>query len=363
MSGKKSKARRRQLLSNAVRVENIWEEHSYLVGRCACGGDLVAIRFELVRGPAVTHERCEARCACCLRRHNILFDVSEIFRNGRPLEVQDWYATAWPPVTQGPYARRERELEIKLRRVTEEASFSQLTSEQMQQAIGKVYREHGARLLGRYEVLGARTGAFGQVYLCLDTAADSRMVVCKLAVSSENVDLESIRREASVWLGLGEHPNIVSLYDIKTRTEHQVVLVLEAVHPGPQGRTTLSDWIKAKALREQEKRSILGGVVAGMLYCHERIFGFVHADLKPENILISHGFRAKITDFGLARASAMPGLPLGQGFGTPLYLAPECWDSRPPSEASDVYAFGLLAIETLTGKHPFEQSTDRDALR
>jgi hypothetical protein len=82
--------------------------------------------------------------------------------------------------------------------------------------------------------------------------------------------------------------------------------------------------------------------------------GIVHRDLKPENLFIQPGDRVKIGDFGIARDSDMSSLTtIGRPMGTPLYMAPERWDSLPATVATDLYALGCVLYEMLTGGPPF----------
>ena len=100
-------------------------------------------------------------------------------------------------------------------------------------------------------------------------------------------------------------------------------------------------------------------ITAAMLHAHRMIPEFVHGDLKPENVLITSSLTTKLSDFGLARGG---GVVEGAGLGTPLYRAPECWAGGGPTEKADIYAFGLILFEMITGEHPFRQARTDDEL-
>src|SRR6185503_483295 len=114
-------------------------------------------------------------------------------------------------------------------------------------------------------------------------------------------------------------------------------------------------------LSEQEAVSILRDVARALVYAHER--GIVHRDIKPDNVLLS-GEAAVVTDFGIAKAinaaRTSPGngadtlTQLGTSIGTPAYMAPEQAAGDPGTDhRADLYAFGCLAYELLTGHPPF----------
>jgi len=98
--------------------------------------------------------------------------------------------------------------------------------------------------------------------------------------------------------------------------------------------------------------AILGDVARALAYAHEK--GIVHRDLKPENVLVTRGGRAKIADFGLARAvDSTTFTTEGRLLGTAVYMSPEQAKGLRATEASDVYSFGVMIYEAVTGKPPF----------
>jgi len=98
--------------------------------------------------------------------------------------------------------------------------------------------------------------------------------------------------------------------------------------------------------------AILADVARALTYAHEK--GVVHRDLKPENVLLTRSGRAKIADFGLARAvDSTTFTTEGRLLGTAVYMSPEQAKGQRATEASDVYSFGVMIYEAVTGKVPF----------
>jgi serine/threonine-protein kinase len=120
----------------------------------------------------------------------------------------------------------------------------------------------------------------------------------------------------------------------------------------------------------EESLSILRDVASALAYAHRQ--GIVHRDIKPENILLSEG-TAVVTDFGIAKAvqaarkeGAKEGAEItrpGDNVGTPMYMAPEQAASDPATDQrADIYAWGVVAYELISGKHPFAEKTSPQAL-
>ena len=193
---------------------------------------------------------------------------------------------------------------------------------------------------GPYEVLSPLgAGGMGEVYKARDTRLD-RTVAIKVAKEAFG---ERFRNEALAVAALN-HPHVCTLFDVGPD-----YLVMEYVEGKPlRGPLAVGD-----ALR-------LAHEIADALE-HAHAHGIVHRDLKPSNILVTKS-GAKVLDFGLAkrRPEALPGdtqptlTDEGAVLGTPGYMAPEQIEGRPADERTDVFAFGLILYELLTGRRAFE---------
>lgn len=145
------------------------------------------------------------------------------------------------------------------------------------------------------------------------------------------------------------HPNIVTIYDFGQQPD-SLFIVMEYMEG-----TDLKTLIHRRTRIEQGTAlRLMRQICDGVGYAHRA--GLVHCDLKPHNILVSNAERAKITDFGIARAlaSVEPDESSEIVWGSPLYFSPEQAAGSAPSPASDVYSLGIVLYEMLTGRLPFE---------
>jgi serine/threonine protein kinase len=186
----------------------------------------------------------------------------------------------------------------------------------------------------------------GVVHLCADFA-ERRAVALKTfrpELLADGPAREQFVHEASVWMSIGAHPHVVEAKMVR-RDGDRVYVVSEfiAAHEGVSG-ASLRDWLGSPLAPDLALDFALG-IAHGMLWATSRVPGLVHRDLKPENVLVGRDRRARVTDFGLA-------LMRGRGeqgvCGTPGYMAPEQWAGY-ADERSDIYAFGLILLEMLSG--------------
>jgi len=189
----------------------------------------------------------------------------------------------------------------------------------------------------------------GIVYKARDTVLN-RVVAIKMLKGEALTDEAYSRfmREAQAVAKLN-HPNIVSIYDIGKEDENQF-FVLEFVD-GMSLRELMGTYPEAKCDIQTVLR--IGIDVCGALQCaHSQ--GILHGDVKPENILITQEGTAKLMDFGLAKMLGEPGLTQARTtVGTVAYVAPEIALGKGADARSDLYSFGAVLYETVTGKPPF----------
>ena len=214
----------------------------------------------------------------------------------------------------------------------------------------------------------------GEVYRAHDTSL-GRHVALKLLPPSVAQDAERVarfRREAQVLATLN-HPNIAGIYGIEEAVPHRF-LVLELVE-GP----TLADRIRRGPLPTDEALRLAREIAGALHAAHEK--GIIHRDLKPANIALTADDTVKVLDFGLAKALdpvsnpasadalnsptiTSPAMMTGLGviLGTAAYMSPEQAKGRPADKRSDVWAFGCVLFEMLTGNRPFKGEDVNDTL-
>jgi len=185
-------------------------------------------------------------------------------------------------------------------------------------------------------------GGMSEVWLAHDLELE-RPVAVKLLSSAGTAP--RFEREARSAASLS-HPNIVGVFDFGEH-EGRPYLVLEYVPGG-----TLDERL-SKPLSDEDVAEIARDIAAGLAHAHER--GIVHRDLKPSNVLFDGEGRAKIADFGVARVLSDATLTTtGAVVGTAQYMAPEQATGGEVGPESDVYAFGVILFQLLTGRPPFE---------
>lgn len=225
--------------------------------------------------------------------------------------------------------------------------------------------------LGPYEVvrpLGA--GGMGEVYRATDTKL-RREVALKVLPQSVAIDPERMarfEREVQLLAALN-HPNIAAIYGLED-SDSTRALVIELVE-GP----TLAERIAQGPIPIEEALPIARQIAEALEYAHER--GIVHRDLKPANVKITPDGAVKVLDFGLAKAlnedsvntdiSNSPTLTAAAtkaGFilGTAAYMSPEQARGKSVDRRSDVWSFGAVLFEMLTGKMAFQGETISDTL-
>ncbi len=228
----------------------------------------------------------------------------------------------------------------------------------------------GARL-GGYQVLSSLgAGGMGSVYRAWDEKL-GRDVALKLLHDSTATDVQQwarLEREARALASLN-HPNISTLYGFESDAEIRF-LVMELV----EGEV-LSRRIAGAGIPIKEAVPLFLQVGAGLEAAHQK--GIVHRDLKPSNIMVSADGTVKILDFGLAKilkpdtgfaivsdveTVSVPLTAPHTLIGTVPYMSPELLRGRPTDQRTDIWAFGCLMYECLTGSAPFRRETRAETL-
>lgn len=211
------------------------------------------------------------------------------------------------------------------------------------------------QLIGRYQIidlLGA--GGMGTVYRALDTSLD-RVVAIKALGHAFRGDAGSLRRferEARVLAAMS-HPNIAAIYGLE-RLGGSPFLILERV----EGET-LAHRIARGPVPWQEAAAIAIQIIDGLEEAHGK--GVIHRDLKPSNVMLAPGGRVKLLDFGLAKTAARQEdtevsaalTAAGAVLGTARYMSPEQVQGVEVDTRTDVWAFGCVLYEMLTGRAGF----------
>jgi len=216
--------------------------------------------------------------------------------------------------------------------------------------------------LGPYEIVARiGEGGMGVVYRARDPRLD-RQVAIKLLPAAMAADLharERLRREAMAVAAL-DHPYICKIFEIGEDGD-ALFLVMEYITG-----TTLHQRLLEGRMSLPETFRVAGEIAEALQDAHAR--GFVHRDLKPANIMLTEQGHVKVMDFGLAKrieALSSPDVATreiggqltanGVIVGTPDYMSPEQVKGAPVDARSDLFSFGAMLVEMVTGRHPFRQ--------
>ncbi len=226
--------------------------------------------------------------------------------------------------------------------------------------------------LGSYEIasrLGA--GGMGEVYRARDTRLQRDVAIKALPpeFASDAERLARFQREARLLASLN-HPNIASIYGLE-EAEGARYLVLEIV----EGES-LAEKLAAGPLPVEESLAVCAQIAAGVSAAHEA--GIIHRDLKPGNVMVRPDGTVKVLDFGLAKGTEAPGsasasdlsasptisvgTQAGVILGTAAYMSPEQARGRTLDRRTDVWSFGCILSECLTGRQTFREETVSDTL-
>ena len=214
--------------------------------------------------------------------------------------------------------------------------------------------------VGQYEIVAALgAGGMGEVYRARDSRLnrDVAIKVVPAHLAHDPTALARFEREAQAVAALS-HPNILAIHDFGT--DRGIVFTVSELLDGDTLRARLADG----ALPGRKAVDFAVQIVRGIAAAHER--GIVHRDLKPENIFITRDGVVKILDFGLAKSTAAESHGLGDVgetriadttpgtvLGTVGYMSPEQVRGQAVDHRSDIFSFGAVFYEMLTGRRPF----------
>jgi Tol biopolymer transport system component len=227
--------------------------------------------------------------------------------------------------------------------------------------------------IGPYEITGAvGAGGMGEVYRARDTRLnrDAAIKVLPAAFAQNAENVARLRREAQVLASLN-HPHIASIYGLED-TNGTLALALEFVEGDD-----LAQRLARGAIPMDEAIGYTCQIVDALEAAHEK--NIVHRDLKPANIKVTHDGVVKVLDFGLAKAYsgdaessgsdlsqsptlARQGTEAGVILGTAAYMSPEQARGKPVDKRTDIWAFGVVLWEMLTGRGLFRGETLSDTL-
>ena len=219
----------------------------------------------------------------------------------------------------------------------------------------------GGSKLGPYEILGQiGAGGMGEVYRARDPRL-GREVAIKVLPASFSADADRLRRfeQEAKAAGVLNHPNITAVYDIGEMDD--APYVVQELLEGETLRAVLA----GGRIAQRKAIDYATQIAHGLAAAHEK--GIVHRDLKPENLFVTRDGRVKILDFGLAKLTQVgegsgpqTNLPTqtnatepGVVMGTLGYMSPEQIKGKPADARSDIFSFGAILYEMLSGKRAF----------
>src|SRR6202041_2310865 len=223
--------------------------------------------------------------------------------------------------------------------------------------------------LGPYEVVSLLgSGGMGEVYRARDSRL-RREVAIKILPQALSLDADRMRRfeqEALATAALN-HPNILAVFDIGT-SDGSPYVVSELL----EGET-LRDRLRSGSIAMRKALDYAMQIAQGLAAAHEK--GIIHRDLKPENLFLTKDGRLKILDFGLAKLTQVDpgsnpsmatvthgGTEAGVVMGTAGYMSPEQVRGTAVDPRSDIFSFGAILYEMLSGKRAFHGDTPADTM-
>jgi hypothetical protein len=217
----------------------------------------------------------------------------------------------------------------------------------------------GTALGGKYRITSKiGSGGIGVVYAAEHIALGSQVAIKVLrgAAAKDASEIARLRREAQVQVSI-EHPNVVRTLDLDQMPDGSIYVVMELL----RGISLADKLARTGIVAPGFAMPVFVQVCRALRAAHEK--GIVHRDLKPGNVFLCDDGTAKVLDFGMSKfASAESLTQEGYTLGTPEYMAPEQCIGATVEPRTDLYAFGVLMYEALTGELPIVARTRRELL-
>jgi type II secretory pathway pseudopilin PulG len=203
--------------------------------------------------------------------------------------------------------------------------------------------------IGRYEIISELgRGAMGLVYKAKDPTIGRIVALKTMRLDVHGLEAEDMlrrfRNEAQA-VGVLNHPNVVTIYDAAEQ-DKIFYIAMEFI----EGTTLHQLLTQKRVLSTEEIIRLSRQIGAGLDYAHSH--GIIHRDIKPANIMITSNGTVKIMDFGIAKTGGSV-TSTGQVLGTPNYMSPEQVKGKTLDGRSDLFSFGVVLYEMLTGEKPF----------
>ena len=211
----------------------------------------------------------------------------------------------------------------------------------------------GTMFAGRYEIRGLLgKGGMGKVYKAYDTEVKEEVAIklLKPEIAQDEGIIERFRQELKLTHRIG-HKHVCKMYHLAKHEDH-LFITMEYID-GQDLKTFIRN---SGPIPEDKALATAIQICEGMAAAHE--LGIIHRDLKPRNIMLDECRNAKLMDFGIARSVEAPGVTqTGVMIGTPDYMSPEQAEGDELDQRSDIYSFGVILFEMVTGGVPFKGDT------
>jgi serine/threonine-protein kinase len=217
----------------------------------------------------------------------------------------------------------------------------------------------GTLMGGKYRITNKiGSGGIGVVYAAEHIALGSQVAIKVLrgAAAKDASEIARLRREAQVQVSI-EHPNVVRTLDLDQMADGSIYVVMELL----RGISLADKLTRTGVVAPGFAVPVFIQVCRALRAAHDK--GIIHRDLKPGNVFLCDDGAAKVLDFGMSKFAAAESLTQeGYTLGTPEYMAPEQCIGATVEPRTDLYAFGVLMYEALTGDLPIVARTRRELL-